>query len=162
MRRNVDCDARIGHRVKFGLRFVEQHHRRIGLAEQRRETTRRDRARDTGVFERVTEAVGRVSGIEGHIGCATLQHRGDGDRHVDRAIDAHGNERAGCDAAPDEQVRQAIGARVETGTFFMNRCDYLDPGLAWTGVKETGRGAALSKIGYEMLTRPKSFHLRAV
>ena len=44
----------------------------------------------------------------------------------------------------------------------MNRCDYLDPGLAWTGVKDTGRGAALSKIGYEMLTRPKSFHLRAV
>ncbi len=44
----------------------------------------------------------------------------------------------------------------------MNRCDYLDPGLAWTGVKDTGRGASLSRIGYEMLTRPKSFHLRKV
>lgn len=62
----------------------------------------------------------------------------------------------------DMDAAERIGTRIETGTVYMNRCDYLDPGLAWTGVKETGRGAALSKIGYEMLTRPKSFHLRAV
>src|SRR4029079_15459042 len=62
----------------------------------------------------------------------------------------------------DMDSAERIGAKIETGTVYMNRCDYLDPGLAWTGVKETGRGAALSKIGYEMLTRPKSFHLRAV
>jgi acyl-CoA reductase-like NAD-dependent aldehyde dehydrogenase len=62
----------------------------------------------------------------------------------------------------DMDAAERIGARVETGTVYMNRCDYLDPALAWTGVKETGRGATLSKIGYEMLTRPKSFHLRAV
>ncbi len=55
-----------------------------------------------------------------------------------------------------------IGDRIETGTVFMNRCDYLDPGLTWTGVKDTGRGATLSAIGYEALTRPKSFHLRNV
>ena len=55
----------------------------------------------------------------------------------------------------------AIGDRVETGTIFMNRCDYLDPALVWTGVKDTGKGAALSEIGYLSLTRPKSFHLRA-
>jgi acyl-CoA reductase-like NAD-dependent aldehyde dehydrogenase len=55
-----------------------------------------------------------------------------------------------------------IGDRIETGTVFANRCDYLDPGLTWTGVKDTGRGAALSHIGYEALTRPKSFHLREV
>jgi acyl-CoA reductase-like NAD-dependent aldehyde dehydrogenase len=55
-----------------------------------------------------------------------------------------------------------IGARLETGTVYANRCDYLDPGLAWTGVKDTGRGTSLSRIGYEMLTRPKSFHLREV
>ena len=54
----------------------------------------------------------------------------------------------------------AIGDRVETGTVFMNRCDYLDPALVWTGVKDTGRGAALSAIGYDNLTRPKSYHLR--
>jgi acyl-CoA reductase-like NAD-dependent aldehyde dehydrogenase len=62
----------------------------------------------------------------------------------------------------DMDAAERIGGKIETGTVYMNRCDYLDPGLAWTGVKETGRGAALSKIGYEMLTRPKSFHLRAV
>ncbi|PLP57141.1 aldehyde dehydrogenase [Mesorhizobium loti] len=54
----------------------------------------------------------------------------------------------------------AIGDRVETGTVFMNRCDYLDPALVWTGVKDTGKGAALSQIGYDNLTRPKSYHLR--
>lgn len=54
----------------------------------------------------------------------------------------------------------AIGDRVQTGTVFMNRCDYLDPALVWTGVKETGKGAALSQIGYDNLTRPKSYHLR--
>ena len=53
-----------------------------------------------------------------------------------------------------------IGARVETGTWFMNRCDYLDPELAWVGVKDSGRGCSLSTLGYAQLTRPKSFHLR--
>lgn len=60
----------------------------------------------------------------------------------------------------DVERAERIGDRIETGTLFMNRCDYLDPALAWTGVKETGRGATLSSIGYEHLTRPKSFHLR--
>jgi acyl-CoA reductase-like NAD-dependent aldehyde dehydrogenase len=55
-----------------------------------------------------------------------------------------------------------LGARVETGTVYMNRCDYLDPHLVWTGVKDTGRGAALSKYGFDALTQPKSFHLREV
>ena len=53
-----------------------------------------------------------------------------------------------------------LGSRVETGTVYMNRCDYLDPQLAWTGVKDTGRGASMSRLGFEALTRPKSFHLR--
>ncbi len=53
-----------------------------------------------------------------------------------------------------------IGEQVETGTWFMNRCDYLDPALAWTGVKNSGRGCTLSTVGYEVLTRPKSFHLK--
>jgi acyl-CoA reductase-like NAD-dependent aldehyde dehydrogenase len=60
----------------------------------------------------------------------------------------------------DADAAQAIGREIETGTVFMNRCDYLDPALTWTGVKDTGRGATLSKIGYEALTRPKSYHLR--
>jgi acyl-CoA reductase-like NAD-dependent aldehyde dehydrogenase len=56
----------------------------------------------------------------------------------------------------------ALGAHVETGTVYMNRCDYLDPQLVWTGVKETGRGASLSRYGFDALTQPKSFHLREV
>src|SRR5256714_150001 len=62
----------------------------------------------------------------------------------------------------DIDAAEHIGAEIETGTVYMNRCDYLDPGLAWTGVKDTGRGATLSQVGYESLTRPKSFHLREV
>lgn len=62
----------------------------------------------------------------------------------------------------DRDAAERVGRRIETGTVYMNRCDYLDPGLAWTGVKDTGRGATLSRIGYEMLTRPMSFHLRDV
>ncbi len=54
----------------------------------------------------------------------------------------------------------SIGARVETGTWFMNRCDYLDPALAWTGVKNSGKGCTLSALGYQYLTRPKSYHLK--
>ncbi len=54
----------------------------------------------------------------------------------------------------------ALGQRVETGTFFVNRCDYLDPELAWTGVKNTGRGCTLSKLGFDGFTRPKSFHIK--
>jgi acyl-CoA reductase-like NAD-dependent aldehyde dehydrogenase len=54
----------------------------------------------------------------------------------------------------------AIGGYIQTGTVFMNRCDYLDPALCWTGCKDTGRGGALSVIGFHNLTRPKSYHLR--
>lgn len=60
----------------------------------------------------------------------------------------------------DLEHAQQIGMRVDTGTWFMNRCDYLDPELAWVGVKDSGRGCSLSTLGYAQLTRPKSFHLR--
>lgn len=56
----------------------------------------------------------------------------------------------------------AIGEQLDTGTFFINRCDYLDPALAWTGVKNSGRGCTLSPLGYESLTRPKSFHIKII
>jgi len=56
----------------------------------------------------------------------------------------------------------AVGDRIETGTVFMNRADYLDPALCWTGCKQTGRGGGLSVIGYHNLTRPKSYHLKKV
>ncbi len=60
----------------------------------------------------------------------------------------------------DADRAAAIGERIETGTVFMNRCDYLDPALCWTGCKDTGKGGALSVIGYHNLTRPKSYHLK--
>jgi acyl-CoA reductase-like NAD-dependent aldehyde dehydrogenase len=60
----------------------------------------------------------------------------------------------------DPEAALALGDELETGTVFMNRCDYLDPALAWTGVKDSGRGVTLSRLGYEALTRPKSYHLR--
>jgi acyl-CoA reductase-like NAD-dependent aldehyde dehydrogenase len=60
----------------------------------------------------------------------------------------------------DTEHAAQIGDRIETGTVFMNRCDYVDPGLVWTGVKDTGKGGAMGLVGYENLTRPKSYHLR--
>ncbi|MFN4271454.1 MAG: aldehyde dehydrogenase family protein [Aliihoeflea sp.] len=60
----------------------------------------------------------------------------------------------------DTDRAAAIGDRVETGLVFMNRCDYVDPGLVWTGVKDTGKGGAMGLVGYDNLTRPKGFHLR--
>ncbi len=60
----------------------------------------------------------------------------------------------------DEDAAIRIGDAIETGTWFMNRCDYLDPALAWTGVKDSGRGCTLSRLGFDAFTRPKSFHLR--
>ena len=62
----------------------------------------------------------------------------------------------------DEASASRIGEQLQTGTVFMNRCDYLDPELAWVGVKNSGRGCTLSAVGFEHLTRPKSFHLRRV
>ncbi len=60
----------------------------------------------------------------------------------------------------DQERAFRVGAQIQTGTFFMNRCDYLDPLLPWTGVKDTGKGMSLSKYGFLSLTRRKSFHLR--
>jgi len=60
----------------------------------------------------------------------------------------------------DQTRAEKIADQIETGTVFMNRADYLDPGLCWTGCKDTGRGGGLSFIGYHNLTRPKSYHLK--
>ncbi|MDU8929938.1 aldehyde dehydrogenase family protein [Alisedimentitalea sp. MJ-SS2] len=62
----------------------------------------------------------------------------------------------------DVDRAEQVGDRIETGTVFLNRADYLDPSLCWTGCKNTGRGGGLSVIGYHNLTRPKSFHLKKV
>ena len=61
----------------------------------------------------------------------------------------------------DKDKAIELGEQLQAGTVFMNRCDYLDPALAWVGVKDSGRGCALSRLGYQQLTRPKSFYLKA-
>jgi acyl-CoA reductase-like NAD-dependent aldehyde dehydrogenase len=81
----------------------------------------------------------------------------------DEAVDLMNDSDFGLTAAiwtEDTDAALALGQRVDTGTWFQNRCDYLDPALAWVGVKDSGRGCTLSVVGYEHLTRPKSFHLR--
>ena len=62
----------------------------------------------------------------------------------------------------DKEFALSFGKKINTGTFFMNRCDYLDPGLAWTGVKDTGVGVTLSVLGFDHLTRAKSYHYRTI
>ncbi len=83
----------------------------------------------------------------------------------EEAIALMNDSRFGLTAAiwtSDAEAAIRIGDRIETGTWFMNRCDYLDPALAWTGVKDSGRGCALSVLGFAQFTRPKSFHLRTI
>ncbi len=84
-------------------------------------------------------------------------------RDDDQAVELMNDSEFGLTASiwtSSQDTAIAIGDRINTGTFFMNRCDALDPALAWTGVKNTGRGCTLSSVGYEAITRPKSYHLR--
>jgi acyl-CoA reductase-like NAD-dependent aldehyde dehydrogenase len=81
----------------------------------------------------------------------------------EEAIQLMNDSRYGLTASiwtTDVDAALRIGDRIETGTWLMNRCDYLDPALAWTGVKDSGRGCTLSQLGFDAFTRPKSFHLR--
>ena len=80
-----------------------------------------------------------------------------------QAVEAMNDSQYGLTASiwtVDTDAARLLGGQIATGTVFMNRCDYLDPALAWTGVKQSGRGATLSPLGFESLTRPKSFHFR--
>ena len=81
----------------------------------------------------------------------------------DEAVRLMNDSRYGLTASlwsADEARAASLGDRIETGTVFLNRADYLDPGLCWTGCKDTGRGGGLSVIGYHNLTRPKSYHMK--
>lgn len=82
-----------------------------------------------------------------------------------QAIELMNDSRYGLTASiwtRDIDTAIAMGDQINIGTVFMNRCDYLDPALAWVGVKDSGRGCALSSLGYAQLTRPKSFHLKGI
>ncbi|WP_288431017.1 aldehyde dehydrogenase family protein [uncultured Agrobacterium sp.] len=86
-------------------------------------------------------------------------------KNDDEAIKLMNDSKYGLTASlwtQDSERAGRIGREIETGTVFMNRADYLDPALCWTGVKETGRGGSLSVIGFQNLTRPKSYHLKKV
>ena len=81
----------------------------------------------------------------------------------DEAIQLMNDSEFGLTAAifsTDAARAEALGDALETGTVFLNRCDYLDPALAWAGVKNSGRGCTLSRVGFEQLTRPKSYHFK--
>lgn len=86
-------------------------------------------------------------------------------KNDDEAISLMNDSKYGLTASlwtQDAARAGRIGREIETGTVFMNRADYLDPALCWTGVKDTGRGGSLSVIGFQNLTRPKSYHLKKV
>ena len=81
----------------------------------------------------------------------------------EEAIDLMNDSDLGLTAAiftQDMDAGIALGDQIETGTFFINRCDYLDPALAWAGVKNTGKGCTLSSLGFDALTQPKSYHIK--
>ena len=81
----------------------------------------------------------------------------------DEAIQLMNDSRYGLTASiwtSDVDAALSIGEKIECGTVYMNRCDYLDPALAWVGVKDSGRGCTLSTLGFDAFTRPKSFHFR--
>lgn len=81
----------------------------------------------------------------------------------DEAIELMNDSQYGLTASiwtKDAKAAEAIANQLKTGTVFMNRCDYLDPALAWTGMKDTGSGISLSILGYAQLTRVKSYHFR--
>ena len=79
------------------------------------------------------------------------------------AIDLMNDSEFGLTASvwsQDQAAAVNVLGNINTGTCFLNRCDYLDPALAWSGVKNSGNGCSLSEYGFLQLTRPKSFYLR--
>jgi acyl-CoA reductase-like NAD-dependent aldehyde dehydrogenase len=60
----------------------------------------------------------------------------------------------------DEEASFLLCDQINTGTVFINRCDYLDPSLPWIGVQNSGRGCSLSHLAYQQFTRPKSIHVK--
>ncbi len=86
-------------------------------------------------------------------------------KNDEEAIDLMNDSKYGLTASiwtKDIKKADELSKLISTGTVFMNRCDYLDPGLAWTGVKDTGRGISLSTFGYDQVTRVKSIHFKEI
>jgi len=60
----------------------------------------------------------------------------------------------------DAARAERMGTKLNFGTVFMNRCDYVDPLMPWSGVGLSGRGHSLSVLGFDQLTRPRSLHFK--
>jgi acyl-CoA reductase-like NAD-dependent aldehyde dehydrogenase len=60
----------------------------------------------------------------------------------------------------DRSQAERMAEQLNAGTIFMNRCDFVDPYLAWSGRKESGKGISLSPLGFNSLIRTKSYNFR--
>ncbi len=60
----------------------------------------------------------------------------------------------------DPERAARLGRDLAVGTVYLNQCDTLDPALPWTGVKDSGKGATLSALGFAHLTRPKAYNFK--
>ena len=81
----------------------------------------------------------------------------------EEALEKMNDSRLGLTASvwtTDRERAARFAGALDYGTVFMNRCDYLDPALPWSGRKDSGRGVSLGALGFEGLTRPKAIHFR--
>ena len=53
-----------------------------------------------------------------------------------------------------------LATRIDTGTVYANRCDYLDPELPWSGRRLSGKGVTLGHHGFAPMTRLKALLLQ--
>jgi acyl-CoA reductase-like NAD-dependent aldehyde dehydrogenase len=128
-------------------------------------------------------AGGKAASVEGHGRFFEATLVADGDQSMDlfrresfgpivaaapvgsdeEALEKMNDSRLGLTASvwtTDRDRAARLARALEYGTVFMNRCDYLDPALPWTGRKDSGQGVSLSTLGFEGLTRTKAIHFR--
>lgn len=55
---------------------------------------------------------------------------------------------------------EKLTGQLNAGTVFMNRCDFLDPYLPWSGRKDSGKGIGLSHLCFSSFTRTKGYNFR--
>jgi len=81
----------------------------------------------------------------------------------EHAVAVMNDSRYGLTAAVFTKNRERaldLAPKLKAGTVFMNRCDFLDPELPWTGVKDSGKGVSLSRHGFRGVTKLKGYHFK--
>jgi acyl-CoA reductase-like NAD-dependent aldehyde dehydrogenase len=81
----------------------------------------------------------------------------------DEALRMMNDSRYGLTASiwsTDVSTARKMAAYIEAGTVFLNRCDYLDPALPWSGWKDSGVGITLSRLGFDRLVKTRARHFR--